>query len=111
MKVKGNEWMEKLDKYLEKLKMEYKDIEVKDKREIKEITNDYDGKWKEKLSKKPTANIYHVRKKEINQEYIYDNRYSSVLLFRARANISELNDRQRHNYLQRYKLQNVWSRI
>ena len=35
MKVKGNEWMEKLDKYLEKLKMEYKDIEVMDKREIK----------------------------------------------------------------------------
>ena len=63
MKVKGNEWMEKLDKYLEKLKMEYKDIEVKDKREIKEITNDYDGKWKEKLCKKPNANIYHVRKK------------------------------------------------
>ena len=34
-KVKGNKWMEKLDQYLEKLKMEYKDIEVMDKREIK----------------------------------------------------------------------------
>ena len=38
-----------------------------------------------------------MRKKEIKQENIYDNRYSSVLLFRARANILELNDRQRHN--------------
>ena len=34
-KVKGNKWMEKLDQYLEKLKMEYKDIDVMDKREIK----------------------------------------------------------------------------
>ena len=50
--------MEELDQYLEKLKMEYKDIEVMDKREIKEITKDYDdGKWKEELSKKPNAKI------------------------------------------------------
>ena len=34
--------MEKLDKYLEKLKMEYEDIEVMEKKEIKEITKDYD---------------------------------------------------------------------
>ena len=81
-KVKGSKWMEKLDQYLEKLKMEYKDIEVMDKREMKEITKVYDaGKWKEELSKKPTAKIYHMRKKEIKQENIYDNRYSSVLLF------------------------------
>ena len=39
--------MEKLDQYFEKLKMEYKDIKVMDKREIKELTKDYDnGKWK-----------------------------------------------------------------
>ena len=44
-KIKKGEreyWVEELDQYLEKLKMEYKDIEVMDKREIKEITKDYD---------------------------------------------------------------------
>ena len=42
-------------------------------------------KWKDELNKKQTAKIYHMRKREIKQETIYDNRYSSVLLFRARA--------------------------
>ena len=83
--MKGNKWKKKLVPYLEKLEMEYKDIEVMNKSEIKELTKDYDdGKWKEELSKKPTAKIYHMRKKEIKQENIYDNRYSSVLLFRAK---------------------------
>ena len=97
-KAKGIKWMEKLDQYLEKLKMEYEDIEVMDKREIKEITKDYDnGKWKEELSKKPTAKIYHMRKRDKKQENIYDNRYSSVLLLRTRESILEVNDGQRHN--------------
>ena len=39
-----------------------------DKREIKEINKDYnDGKWKNELSKKPAAKIYHMRKEEIKQ--------------------------------------------
>ena len=37
-----------------------------------------------------------MRKKEIKKKNINGNSYSSVLLFRARANILELN-RQRHN--------------
>ena len=49
---------------------------------------------REELNKKPTAKIYHMRKKEIKQENIYDNMYSSVLPFRAGENILELNDRQ-----------------
>ena len=54
--MKGNKWKKKLVPYLEKLEMEYKDIEVMNKSEIKELTNDYDdGKWKEKLRKNPTA--------------------------------------------------------
>ena len=36
-----------------------------------------------------------MRKKEIKQENIYDNRYSLVLPFRAGENILELNDRQK----------------
>ena len=96
-RTKGNKWMEKLDQYLNKLNIEYKDIEEKDKSEIKRITKEYDDeKWKEELSKKPTAKMYFRRKKEIGQEKIYDNRYSSVLLFRARSNSLRLNDEQRH---------------
>ena len=57
--------MEKLDQYLEKLKMEYKDIEIMNKIEIKKRIKDYDDeRWKEELNKKPTAKIYHMRKKK-----------------------------------------------
>ena len=98
VKVKGNKWMEQLDKYLEILNIEYGDIEEKDKKEIKRIVKEYDdNKWKADLVSKPLARIYHEKKKEIKQERIYDNRWSSVLLFRARANILDLNDRQRFN--------------
>ena len=98
VKVKGNKWMEQLDKYLEILNIEYGDIEEKDKKEIKRIIKEYDdNKWKAELESKPLARIYYEKKKEIKQEKIYDNRWSSVLLFRARANILDLNDRQRFN--------------
>ena len=97
-KVKGNRWMETIDKYLEILNMNYEDIENKDIKEIKSIVKKYDdNKWKENLRDKSSAKIYYSRKKVIKQEKIYDNRWSSVLLFRARANALELNDRQRFN--------------
>ena len=63
----GNKWMEKVDQNLEKLKMDYKDIEVKDKRE-KIIKFYVDEGWKEELNKRPTAKINHMRKRDIKQE-------------------------------------------
>ena len=97
-KVKGNRWMETIDKYLGVLHMNYEDIERKDIKEIKRIVKEYDNnRWKESLGGKSSVKIYYSRKKEIKQEKIYDNRWSSVLLFRARANVLSLNDRQRFN--------------
>ena len=96
-KTKGNRWMETLDKYLETLNIKYEDIERKDIKEIKEIVRKYDdNKWKVELESKPSVQTYFSRKKEIKEEKIYDNRWSSVLLFRARANVLGLNDRKRH---------------
>ena len=83
--------MEKFEQKLDKVKLEYKDIEVMDKMEIKKIINKFhdDEKWKDELNKKQAAKISHMRKREIKQETIYDNRYSSVYLFRARATFFE----------------------
>merc|ERR1711874_729151 len=95
-KTKGNRWMETLDKYLEILGINYDDIERKNKKEIKEIVRKYDDNiWKVELERKPLAKTYYTRKKEIKEEKIYDNRWSSVLLFRARANVLGLYDRKR----------------
>ena len=75
-----------------------KTLKKKDIKEIKEIVKKYDdNKWEEKLRERPSVKIYYSRKKQIKQEKIYDNRWCSVLLFRARANALGLNDRQRHN--------------
>ena len=78
-KAKGDRWMETIDKYLEVLNMNYEAIEKKDIKEIKEIVKKYDdNKWEEKLRERPSVKIYYSRKKQIKQEKIYDNRWSSV---------------------------------
>ena len=92
----SNKWMDNVDGYLRKLGMSRRDVEVMDKKEIKDKINNYDSEmWKSKLRIKKTAKRYYENKDAMKEERIYDNRFSSVLLFRARANVLELNDRQR----------------
>merc|ERR1711874_867856 len=62
-KVKGNRWMETIDKYLGVLHMNYEDIERKDIKEIKRIVKEYDNnRWKESLGGKSSVKIYYSRK-------------------------------------------------
>ena len=46
------------------------------------------------MEKKSSIKMYRKYKKNIKQEKIYDNRWSSVLLFQARVNMMELNDKK-----------------
>ena len=48
------------------------------------------------MEKKESLDIYRIWRKEIKEEKVYDNRYSSVVLFKARSNTLPLNDRNRH---------------
>ena len=81
-RTKGNKWMEKLDQYLSKLKIKYKEIEEKDKSEIKRITKEYDDeRWKEELSKILMAKMYfcssfdetHTNNSEYDEFFLFGN--------------------------------------
>ena len=68
-----------------------------DKKEIKRKLVDWDTmKWKEEMKEKTTLTLYCKYKKKILDEKIYDNRLSSTILFNARTNMLDLNDRKRH---------------
>ena len=68
-----------------------------EKREIKSKEREMDSKrWLEEIREKTSLEIYSEEKKEIKEELLYDNRPSSVILYRARANCLRLNDRNRH---------------
>ena len=49
------------------------------------------------MASKVTLNRYRLYKKQIKQESIYDNRYESILLFKARTKTLNLNIEKRHN--------------
>ena len=46
--------------------------------------------------KRGSLSIYRMWKKEIKEEWVYDNRYSSVLLFKAKTDTLPLNYKNRH---------------
>ena len=52
-------------------------------------------KWTQEVESKSTLAIYKQWKLTIEEDEIYDNRPSSIILYRARANCLTLNDRKR----------------
>ena len=69
----------------------------KGKNEVKDKTRDWDDKrWQEEIQGKSSLKIYEEEKKEIKEELMYDNRPSSVIMYRAKSNCLKLNNRNRH---------------
>ena len=65
------------------------------KEKLKERAKRWDVKlWIEEVSSKTSLNLYMERKKEIREEQIYNNRLSSIILYKARTNYLLLNDRK-----------------
>ena len=92
-----NGWNMKLNQYLREIGLEYGDIVRTSGREIKKRVRRLDTeKWERELESKETLGLYRKYKGIIKEERIYDNRYSSELLYGARANALGLNDWKRH---------------
>ena len=54
-------------------------------------------KWKDNIKSKKTLSVYAKYKKEIKEEqYLYDNTDAAKILFRARANVLNLNWRKKY---------------
>ena len=98
MKEDGNyNWMKATNRYLEEIGIRYGDIGRLTKEELKGKVQDWDSrKWREEVNSKVSLKIYEREKTEIREEDVYDNRPSSIILFRARSNTLPLNDRNRH---------------
>ena len=89
-------WIQKNRKYMDVVKLKATDRERKSKQEIKQIFTNWDNEqWKQEIQSKSTLRIYKSHKDNIEEEhiYIYDNRPSSGIWFRARTNTLQLNDR------------------
>ena len=71
-----------------------KDIPIES---IKRKVNEWDTKqWQEEMASKSSIEIYRAARKEIgNQDHVYDNRPSSIILFKCRSNTLPLSDRNR----------------
>ena len=92
-----SKWWNKSKKYIEDINISIGEIAHNKKEEIDKKIKEWDtAKWKGEMEKKESLNIYRIWRKEIKEEKVYDNRYSSVVLFKARSNTLPLNDRNRH---------------
>ena len=93
----NNNWNVHLRKSLNRAGMVWDDVQELNKENIKKKINQTDtDKWKAELEKKTTLGLYRKFKKEMKEEAIYDNRYSTKLLFWARSNSLDLNDGPRN---------------
>ena len=90
-------WMKNTNKYFEEINITHNDITQKTKEELKETTRIWDtNKWREEMENKSSLSIYRHWKKDIKEAECYDNRPSSTIMYKARANCLPLHDRKRH---------------
>ena len=90
-------WKHQLTEYLKEANIRYGELKELKKEDIKKRIREQDTKkWKEELEKKNSVSIYKRFKRKIKDDGCYDNKFSSILLFRARSNTLKLNTENRH---------------
>ena len=93
-----NTWNKKTEEYLELMGMEYENLRDMTKRAIKERVRQYDTiMWKRELAEKSSIGMYRSFKGKLREADCYGNTEASKILFRARTNSMELNDKYRHD--------------
>lgn len=92
-----NKWMKVTKTYMNTVGVRRGNIIRMKKTEIKEATRKWDSaNWKEEVNSKSSLVIYKRWKENIKEEKMYDNRPSSIILYKARSGTLQLNDRKRH---------------
>ena len=93
----SNKWMKETKRYIRDIGMSERNFWRIGRNEVKEKVREMDSKrWQEEIQGKSSLKIYEEEKKEIKEEQMYDNRPSSVIMNRAKANCLKLNERNRH---------------
>ena len=89
-------WTMITDKYMELIGITNRELIETTKEKLKERTKGWDLRlWIEEVSSNTSLNLYMERKKENKEEQVYNNRPSSIILYKARTNCLPLNDRKR----------------
>lgn len=98
MENNESKWMKTTKKYANEIGIKMEEVKLMKKYDIEKRINIWDTKkWKEEMERKTSLNIYRAEKQNIGQkdETIYDNTIASTLLYKARSNTLQLNDRKR----------------
>lgn len=92
-----SEWAETNRKFKRKLEITDEDLRELSTKAIKKKVQEWDNKmWKEEMESKTSIEIYRAARQTMGQQdQIYDNKPSSITLFKCRTNTLPLNDRKR----------------
>ena len=97
MEEKETKWWLHVKKCAEECKISMGEVKRLTKEDIKKKTREWDTcNWKSEMESKESLALYRSWKSEIKEEEVYDNTFSSILLFRARTNTLGLNKKNRH---------------
>ena len=92
MENKGNSWNIKMNEYMRKTDMTkeilYEMSRSELRKKVREVDKNY---WLKEMGNLKTLEMYMKYKSDIKDEPIYDNRISSMWLFRARSNSLKVN--------------------
>ena len=91
-------WMKQIKLYMYNLKLTLHQIEYYKPHKLRKIVKDFDDHlWRKDLQEKSSLSFYRKYKNNIQDEQnLYDNSESSVILFRARTATLKLNQEKRH---------------
>ena len=90
-------WIKTTRKYMNVTNINCNDIRLNSKEYLKQFMMKWDRNiWEDELEMKTSLQIYTKNNNDFGEEEIYDNRSSSTILYKARTNTLQLNDRNRH---------------
>jgi len=86
-----------IEAYLGEVKIKMTDMHQTTKNQMSKLVSEWDNKkWEDEVRSKTSISIYAESKNKVQEDAIYDNTPSSVILYRARTNTLPLFDRKRH---------------
>ena len=90
-------WIKTTRKYMNVTNINCNYIRLNSKEYLKQFMIKWDRNiWEDELEMKTSLQIYKKNKNDFGEEEIYENRPSSIILYKARTNALQLNDRNRH---------------
>merc|ERR1711984_21163 len=91
IKENKGDWIHRINKFLNIVKLTWNDIRTKDRNEIRNIIRKYDTtNWETKMKDKKSLYMYREEKDKMGYEECYSNTFRSELLAKARTNSLQL---------------------